>query len=1100
MRDAADPMRRTLGRAWFVWCVFVVYGSLLPFELRPVAWSQAADSFMHLPWLKLGLGSRLDWLANLLVYFPLGFLGTAAALAGDHGPDRRTRGLPSWLAAAAVLGLGAALALAVEFAQIFIAPRTVSLNDLVAEWAGTALGCLAGLAFGRPVARLIADAAFTNASPRAHWLRLYALAYVALSLFPFDFSTASAVFEQKLANGHAGWWIAAVNAGDTLRLALKLFGEILLTVPFGWALAARPAPVRWPAAALLGLGVGALIELVQLFLLSATSQGVSVLSRAVGFAAGALLVSQAARVKQVLAPEVLRALVVVATLPWLLALAYLAGWGRSAVSAPGWWDRASNLHYLPFYYHYYAGEAWALTSVLQYLAVYAWVGIASGLLWAPPRPRLAAALATLVAIVFESSKLFLTGQRPDPTNVLIAAAAAWLAHGALHRLRWRQPAVAPPTPPQPPRRPQAPAPAPTSTATTHATAETGTARAWPWLAAAVIVGATQVAPGSAVATALALAAYVACVWRLPQAALFLVPVAIGLTDVTTYTGPRWLDTLDLAMLATGVLAFVHPAVRLRREPGQRQRPSLALWLLLGLAPGALIGLTGLDVLDPNALLTPLSSGWGAMQVKGLLWAVMLALFVHRLDVRSGAAAAMLGRGMVVALAGVVLLTVWERLAFVGPFDFASDYRAPGPFSAIALGGAFIEAFLVAATPFAVVAAMQERSRLARWASALLVLGAAYATMITFSRAGQVVFLGAVAGTVALLIARRVAAPAGERRPPRWPKAALLVLAVGAISGSVLLAPYATERFAHLGPDARGRLAHWSEGLGFSRDDTTAWLFGNGAGSFGREAYVLGDPKTRPGIYSLQREAGNTWLRSRPGSLSYLDQRVSVGYGEPLTVSARLRAEHGRGIQALLCEKDLVQSRTCGVARLRTTADGQWHAVSVPLALPPNPMAGWPTRPVRLTLFSAGGDLVDIDELSLVDAQGRQRLRNGSFEAGPAHWLYSSDRHLTWHMKNLWLHVFFEYGLAGVLAHAGLLLAGLVGAWRAAAAGQPYFLAVGVALLAFHGVGLVDSVIDASRFLQLYLSLVAVGCVYGLRAARAGRLVRVAPPAARHADR
>ncbi|MDH4053552.1 MAG: hypothetical protein OEU93_18445, partial [Rubrivivax sp.] len=60
MRDPADPMRRTLGRAWLAWCAFVVYGSLLPFELRTVPWDQAVYSFVHMPWLNLGLGSRLD--------------------------------------------------------------------------------------------------------------------------------------------------------------------------------------------------------------------------------------------------------------------------------------------------------------------------------------------------------------------------------------------------------------------------------------------------------------------------------------------------------------------------------------------------------------------------------------------------------------------------------------------------------------------------------------------------------------------------------------------------------------------------------------------------------------------------------------------------------------------------------------------------------------------------------------------------------------------------------------------------------------------------------------------------------------------------------
>ena len=165
---------------------------------------------------------------------------------------------------------------------------------------------------------------------------------------------------------------------------------------------------------------------------------------------------------------------------------------------------------------------------------------------------------------------------------------------------------------------------------------------------------------------------------------------------------------------------------------------------------------------------------------------------------------------------------------------------------------------------------------------------------------------------------------------------------------------------------------------------------------------------------------------------------------------------------------------------RTPPDGQWHSLSAPITLPVNPQAGWPSRPIRFTLFSGSGGVVDVDDLSVTDAQGRERLRNGNFEADSAHWLYSSDRHLTWHMKNLWLQLYFEQGAVGVAAQVGLLLAGLFGAWRAASAGRPYFMAVAIALLAFQGVGLIDSVIDSPRFAQLYLSLALFGCMFGKR--------------------
>ncbi|MBX9714999.1 MAG: hypothetical protein K2X42_00260, partial [Burkholderiaceae bacterium] len=502
----------------------------------------------------------------------------------------------------------------------------------------------------------------------------------------------------------------------------------------------------------------------------------------------------------------------------------------------------------------------------------------------------------LVAVAVEGSQLLLVDRHPDPTNVLIAAVSAWVALRIVRRLRWLAPAALSASQPAAAIEPvQNHAHATFNSATTADGGQFSAALA----AAAAIIALSYMVPGNPVSTALAVMAYTACIWRHPQTALFLVPITLGLTDLATTIGPRWLDTLDLAMVATGVVAVAHPLASQPVNATEKRRLPGSIWMLLGLIPGTLIGLGRLDTLDPIALLTPLDSAWGAMQSKGLIWSIVLALFARRLNIRAEAAGLMLGRGMVVALAGVILLTVKERLAFVGPFDFSSDYRAPGPFSAIALGGAYIECFLATAVPFAVVATIRERRRWIRWGCALVVLGAAYTTMITFSRGGQVVFLAVVSATVLLLAARPFAGMHRERRPADKWKSALLVCAVGSIAGVVLLAPYATARFDALGADAGVRLAHWREGLAYGSSDTSVVLFGNGMGSFGRQAYVLGDLKSRPGTFELMHQDGNTWLQSRPGALSYLDQRVDVQYAEPLRVSARLRGTQGSGIEVLL---------------------------------------------------------------------------------------------------------------------------------------------------------------------------------------------------------
>ena len=93
-----------------------------------------------------------------------------------------------------------------------------------------------------------------------------------------------------------------------------------------------------------------------------------------------------------------------------------------------------------------------------------------------------------------------------------------------------------------------------------------------------------------------------------------------------------------------------------------------------------------------------------------------------------------------------------------------------------------------------------------------------------------------------------------------------------------------------------------------------------------------------------------------------------------------------------------------------------------------------------------------------------------------HWSYTSDRyHLPWHAKNMWLHVYFEQGLCGVVLYCLLLLSALVGLIRKLAHGNqqaPLFIAAIVGICA---VGLFDSLLDFTRiacliFLLLWLSI------------------------------
>jgi VanZ family protein len=111
--------------AFVAYLAFVVYGSLLPFELRDLSFPQALQAFADIRFLDLDVASRADWIANIVLYIPLAFLGCTWA-AGT----RRLKVARSF-AIGLVFVFCVSIAVTIEFTQLFFAPRTVSLNDLL---------------------------------------------------------------------------------------------------------------------------------------------------------------------------------------------------------------------------------------------------------------------------------------------------------------------------------------------------------------------------------------------------------------------------------------------------------------------------------------------------------------------------------------------------------------------------------------------------------------------------------------------------------------------------------------------------------------------------------------------------------------------------------------------------------------------------------------------------------------------------------------------------------------------------------------------------------------------------------------------------------
>ena len=217
---AAAGSAGSLAVACLLYALFVVYGSLVPLDYQPRSFERAWSAFVNVPYLRLGVASRADWVANILLYVPLAFLATGAIATA-------TRSSSATMAGAIVVAAACiALAFAVEFAQLYFPPRTVSQNDLIAETLGTLLGILLWMAAGP---RLIGLWHVVLSGSTESWralAALYTLAYLAYSLFPFDFLVSGAELGAKFANSERFAFIAAGSCGSAVGCSVRLVAEV----------------------------------------------------------------------------------------------------------------------------------------------------------------------------------------------------------------------------------------------------------------------------------------------------------------------------------------------------------------------------------------------------------------------------------------------------------------------------------------------------------------------------------------------------------------------------------------------------------------------------------------------------------------------------------------------------------------------------------------------------------------------------------------------------------------------------------------------------------------------------------------------------------
>ncbi len=1031
--------------------LFVVYGSLVPlqFSARPIvdAWA----SFMAIPYLQLGLESRADWVANGVLYVPLAFL-TTHLIAYALPPLPR-------LGQLLLAGLfSAALATAIEFGQLFFPPRTVSLNDLIAEM----LGSVVGLGLHLLLANWFRATLSGKGSMPMQWgrrlMEAYALAYLGFMFFPFDLLLSTAELAAKTASGKWGWLLADVARSSAL-VALQLVAELVLTLPFGFLLVqlAGGRAIRISRIVLAGCALGVLVEAGQFLIASGVTQGLSVLTRTLGVTCGYLIWADPARSAVRKALDIVRRHVLILALAYLFLLLYINGWltdnWHGPQSAASRWE---SLRAMPFYYHYFTSEARAIFSVMAVAVSYLPV---AALCWASQhRSGRAAFVAVSLAALVEAGKLFIVDARPDPTNLLIAPMAVYLAMRLL--AQWSEGGAV-------------------VLADRVVTTRPGhRPRAWavwmvPCLAAALYGSLTF--PVFPVLLSLLLLVCAGAVWARPVAAFVIIPAALPVLDLAPWSGRFFLDEFDLLLLVVLAVGFARTPV----VAPARRRPDHLLWLLIfllfvSLTVSTVRGLLPLEWPDANAFNNYYSPYNALRIVKGAFWALAVLVLARRVATTGVAVRQQFAWGMVIGLALTVAVILWERVAFSGLWNFSDGYRVTGPFSAIHTGGAYIECFLAAASAYLIALLLERRNLLVRLAGVALLLATTYALMVTFSRNGY------AALAVAVLLAAFASLRGGTSLLRSGLALVVLAGAMVAVAVPILQGEFAQARMALIKKDLGIRAAHWKDALEIRDADWATKVWGMGLGRFPETSFWRSIYNPRSGTYRLLQEGGNHYLRLTAGDSVYLEQIVPVEPSTDYVLKLDVRpSKPNANLSVPICEKWMLTSYNCVWLTISLGKEaGAWRRIERHFNTKQLLVSPWYSqRTVKLSFYyDIPASTIDIDNVHLQTPAGQDLLRNGDFSRGLDRWLFSTDGHLQWHTKSLVFGVLFDQGWFGLLALGALTILAMARATRRMLSGE---VAAGVSLAAlssFMVVGVFDTLLDAPRYLFLLLALL-FACAY-----------------------